>query len=136
MTGASPKNRNCGNSVRIKINYVGFLHTFTVSPFLAAYDSSRLNIFCNWTGSFCQGQVVSIEHVSYYPEPLSASYSTHKASPNSSFTSLIKRDKRRGDKGQPCFTPLKGTVELPVLVVLAPSIKTSHKKEPCCCLHT
>jgi hypothetical protein len=35
---------------------------------------------------------------------------------------LIKREKRRGDKGQPCFTPLKGTVELPVLVVLARTI--------------
>jgi len=31
-----------------------------------------------------------------------------KPYPNSSSTSLIKREKRRGDKGQPCFTPLKG----------------------------
>ena len=36
-----------------------------------------------------------------------------KPLPNSSSTSLVKREKRRGDKGQPCFTPLKGTVELP-----------------------
>jgi len=30
-----------------------------------------------------------------------------KPFPNSSSTSLKKREKRRGDRGQPCFTPIK-----------------------------
>ena len=77
------------------------------------FQSSQHFLQLDWVIS-CQGQVVSIEHVSY-PEPLSASNSTHKA--KLIIHTLIKREKRRGDKGQPCFTPFIGTVERSVCEV-------------------
>jgi hypothetical protein len=40
-----------------------------------------------------------------------------KPLPNSSSTSLIKRNKRRRDR-EPCFIPLKGTAKLLVLLVV------------------
>ena len=75
------KNRKLRILVRIKMNFVGFLHIHCMSfPGSVRFQTSQHFLQLDWVIS-CQGhQVVSIEHVRD-PEPLSARNSTHKAIP-------------------------------------------------------
>ena len=74
------KNRKLRILVRIKMNFVGFLHIHC-KPFPGSIriQTSQTFLQLDWVTS-CQGQVTSIKRVRY-SQALSACSSTHKATP-------------------------------------------------------
>jgi len=59
------KNENCKIWYALNYRYVGFLHIYCKSfPGSIRFQSSQHFLQLDWVIS-CQGQVVSIEHVSY-----------------------------------------------------------------------